>query len=135
MPWILKLLTLDKLGLLIDDDPVFNWVSAKMIQKVYPDLKTKVYANAREALAFLHENYTEDTIFYILLDINMPRLNGWEFIEELERVQGIKGDNVCIYMVSSSTDESDIIKAHGLKLVKGFYSKPLAIENIKAIFE
>lgn len=134
MPWILKPLTLDKLGLLIDDDPVFNWVSAKMIQKVYPDLKTKVYANAREALAFIQENYTEGTCYYILLDINMPRLNGWEFIEELERVQEIKEDNVCIYMVSSSTDESDIIKAHGLKLVKGFYSKPLAIENIKTIF-
>lgn len=125
---------MDKLGLLVDDDPIFNWVSSKMIEKVDPDLTIKSCANGKEALDFLCENYTGETSYQILLDINMPRLNGWEFIEELKRIQTIKSDNVSIYIVSSSTDESDIKKADGLELVKGYFKKPLSIEDIKFIF-
>ncbi|MER3375040.1 MAG: response regulator [Allomuricauda sp.] len=125
---------MNKLGLLVDDDPIFNWVSSKMIEKVDPGLTIKSCANGKEALDFLCENYTGETIYQILLDINMPRLNGWEFIEELEGIQTIKSDNVFIYIVSSSTDESDIKKADGLELVKGYFKKPLSIEDIKSIF-
>lgn len=105
-----------------------------MIQKVFPDLKTTAYTNAREALAYFHNSYEAGTLYYILLDINMPGLNGWEFIEELDRVPGIADENVYIYMVSSSTDESDIHKAEDLTRVKGFYSKPLQVEHVKTIF-
>ncbi|MEQ5789419.1 response regulator [Muricauda sp. NFXS6] len=125
---------MNKLGLLVDDDPIFNWVSTKLIEKVDPNLTIKLFADGREALDFLYENYTGETLYQILLDINMPRMNGWEFIEKLERLQTIKGDNISIYIVSSSTDESDIKKADELKLVRGYFKKPLSIEDIKSIF-
>lgn len=122
-----------KLGLLVDDDPIFNWVSTKLIEKVYPDLTVKSCADGREALEFLREYYTGEILYQILLDINMPRLNGWEFIEALMEIQTIKSDNISIYIVSSSTDESDIKRADDLILVKGYFTKPLSIKDIKSI--
>lgn len=125
---------MNKLGLLVDDDPIFNWVSTKLIEKVDSDLAIKSFADGREALDFLCEHYTGDTQYQILLDINMPRLNGWEFIEALKGIQAIKSDNISIYIVSSSTDESDVKKANDLTLVKGYFKKPLSIEDIKSLF-
>lgn len=123
-----------KLGLLVDDDPIFNWVSTKLIKKVDSDLPIKSCADGREALDFLCEHYTEETLYQILLDINMPELNGWEFIDALKGMQAIKSENISIYIVSSSTDESDIEKANDLTLVKGYFKKPLSIEDIESIF-
>ncbi|MDF0716100.1 response regulator [Muricauda sp. 334s03] len=125
---------MNKLGLLIDDDPIFNWVSTKLIEKVDPDLTIKSCADGREALDFLCENYTGETFYHILLDINMPRMNGWEFIEALGGIQTIKGDNISIHIVSSSTDETDIKKADGLKFVRGYVKKPLSIKDVESIF-
>lgn len=125
---------MNRLGLLVDDDPIFNWVSTKLIGKVDSDLAIKSCTDGREALDFLCEHYTRETLYQILLDINMPRLNGWEFIEALKGMQTIKSDNISIYIVSSSTDESDIKKADDLTLVKGYFKKPLSIEDIKSIF-
>lgn len=125
---------MNKLGLLVDDDPIFNWVSTKLIEKVDSDLAIKSFGDCKEALDFLCEHYTGETLYKILLDINMPRLNGWEFIEALRKIQTIKSDNISIYIVSSSTDESDVKKANDLTLVKGYFKKPLSIEDIKALF-
>lgn len=125
---------MNTLGLLVDDDPIFNWVSTKLIKKVDSDLTIKSCADGREALDFLCEHYTGETLYQILLDINMPKLNGWEFIEALKGMQAIKSENISIYIVSSSTDESDIEKANEFTLVKGYFKKPLSIEDIKSIF-
>lgn len=125
---------MNKLGLLVDDDPIFNWVSTKLIEKVDSDLTIKSFVDGKDALDFLHGHYTEDTLYQILLDINMPRMNGWEFIEALKGMQSIKSDNISIYIVSSSTDESDVKKANDLTLVKGYFRKPLSIEDIKSLF-
>jgi CheY-like chemotaxis protein len=126
---------MDKLVLLVDDDAVFNFVSSKIIEKVDPDLTIKSCTNGKEALDFLCENYTMETFYHILLDINMPRLNGWEFIEAFEKIQTIKRENVSIHIVSSSTDESDIKKANDITLVKGYLKKPLSMDSIKSILE
>lgn len=123
-----------KMGLLVDDDPIFNWVSTKLIEKVDANLAIQSFVDGKEALDFLCAHYMEDTHYQILLDINMPRLNGWEFIEALTRIETIKMENISIYIVSSSTDESDIQRAKGLTEVKGYHKKPLSIEDIKSLF-
>ncbi|WP_318345786.1 response regulator [Flagellimonas baculiformis] len=123
-----------KMGLLVDDDPIFNWVSTKLIEKVNANLAIQSFVDGKEALDFLCAHYMEDTHYQILLDINMPRLNGWEFIEALTRIETIKMENISIYIVSSSTDESDIQRAKGLTEVKGYHKKPLSIEDIKSLF-
>ncbi len=65
----------------------------------------------------------------------MPELNGWEFIEALEKIDEIKNENIFIHVISSSTDTSDIKKAESYNLVNGFISKPLSPDIIKKILE
>jgi CheY-like chemotaxis protein len=70
----------------------------------------------------------------ILVDINMPVLNGWEFLEVYEKLN-IQRQKVFLYMLSSSVYEYDIEKAKGFKSVDGFISKPLTIERLKELLQ
>ena len=64
----------------------------------------------------------------ILIDINMPVMNGWEFIEAYEAL-AIE-HKVDMYILSSSVYENDIEKTKSYKAVKGFISKPLSMERL-----
>lgn len=126
---------MNKIILLVDDDPIFNWVSTKLIEKHCIDLTITTLLDGKKALDFLKENYTEEYFYYIFLDINMPLLNGWGFLDALKKMSSIKSDNVSIHIVSSSTDKSDQQKAKSYPLVQGFINKPLSLENIKSILQ
>ena len=68
---------------------------------------------------------------YILLDINMPIMNGWEFLDEYKRLNIDPLGKSKIYIISSSVFSNDINKARSYPLVKNFISKPLSVEKIK----
>ena len=70
----------------------------------------------------------------VLLDINMPIMNGWEFLDEYTRLN-IDPLNKCkVYIISSSVFSNDINKARSYPVVKDFVSKPLNVEKIKELF-
>lgn len=119
--------------MIVDDDPIFRYISAKMIEKVSPSLVINSYSNGKEALDFLHENYADEYFYYIFLDINMPVMDGWEFLGALEKTTFIKTGNVSIHIVSSSVDDSDIKKSESYGLVQGFLHKPLSQDIVKSI--
>lgn len=119
--------------ILVDDDPVFRYISAKMIEKVRPGFRIKSFSQGKVALNFLRENYTDEYYYYILLDINMPVMDGWKFLEAFEKTDFIKTENVSIHIVSSSVDDSDIEKSKKYDLVQGFLHKPLSADRIKSI--
>ena len=114
----------------IDDDDINNMLSERLIDKHFPAADCKTFLDAEEALEEIQKNETlkPDAIF---LDINMPRMNGWEFLEELEKLQL----PVNVYMLTSSIDPRDQEKAHSYNLVKDFISKPLREERLRMIVE
>lgn len=122
-----------KLVILVDDDPVFRYISSKMIEKVRPDFKIISFSQGKVALDFLRENYADEHLYYILLDINMPIMDGWKFLEAIEDIDFIKTEKVSIHIVSSSVDDSDIEKSKKYDLVQGFLHKPLSADRIKSI--
>ncbi len=69
----------------------------------------------------------------ILLDINMPVLNGWEFLDEFIALLPKLPVEIPVYMLSSTIDQADFDKAETYSVVKGFYSKPLTRENLVEI--
>ena len=71
---------------------------------------------------------------YILLDINMPIMNGWEFLDEFKRLNIDPLGKCKIYIISSSVFSNDINKARSYPLVKDFISKPLNVEKIVELF-
>ena len=72
---------------------------------------------------------------YILLDINMPIMNGWEFLDEYTRLNLDPLGKSKIFIISSSVFSNDINRARSYPLVKSFISKPLSVEKIKELFE
>ncbi|MEX1189088.1 MAG: PAS domain-containing protein [Bacteroidia bacterium] len=118
-----------KLVWFIDDDIVNNMLSEKLVERVLPETIVKTFTNAEEALDILiNQNFKPDSIF---LDINMPRMNGWEFLDSLT----VHQINISVYMLTSSIDPRDQEKAVKFKLVKDFISKPLREERLRLIIE
>jgi len=119
---------------IIDDDSVYKFVIRTLIRATSPAILTLELKDGQEAIEFFHQNMDELSQLpdIILLDINMPRLNGWQFLDQL-RNSGIAFYRPSIYMVSSSTDEIDIATANSYQEVIRFISKPIRKEVLREI--
>jgi len=113
---------------LIDDDPVVNMLNKKIIQKLYPKIKIRVFCEAISALLILDKCSSKDQIL-ILLDINMPEVDGFEFLERYEGEKNI----FPIVMLTSSVDEKDKLKSFQFKNVIGHIQKPFNKEKLISI--
>ncbi len=112
---------------LIDDDPISTFITEKLISKnVKEPYEIFKYDNAVHALREIPEIHPN----YLFLDLNMPEMTGWDFLEEFEPTNY----NPEIYILSSSVDERDINKANNYALVKKYLSKPLVQKYITTIF-
>ncbi len=123
--------------MLVDDDEINNFITVKLIRKAYPDAIISTFLNGRLAIDNLKnilQHVTDAIPDYILLDINMPVMNGWEFLEEYKS-SGLDPDKkITIYILSSSVFSNDIDKAKSYASVANFISKPLNLESIKEVF-
>ncbi len=121
--------------LLIDDDEVANFVNNVIIQKTIKEIKTVSFLTASEGLNFLKEcNAKGDGLpQYVFLDINMPEMSGWEFLEKYAELDVKIRENVKIFMLSSSQNEDDYKKANINEYVSGFLHKPLLSKDLLGI--
>lgn len=112
---------------LIDDDPISTFLTEKLIssliEKPCQFLKFHSAKMALEVISNIQPNY-------LFLDINMPEMNGWDFLDNFQP----ENEEIKIYIVSSSIDERDVLKASRYSLVKEYLSKPLIKKHIKQIF-
>jgi CheY-like chemotaxis protein len=116
---------------IIDDDQIFVFVLKKIIDKI-DNFKIVVdFKNGEDVLKILSNKETVPDI--ILLDINMPIIDGWQFLERLEKFPN--KDQFKIYIMSSSIDTNDIEKAKTFSMVKDFISKPINNEKLLRIIE
>ena len=109
--------------LLVDDDPIFLTLAELAIKKEQESIEIFKAMNGEEAIAFL-KSQSVDIIF---LDLNMPVMNGWEFLDALPQVDN-KGNQ--IYILTSSIDPSDQRKADENPFVTSMLEKPLDKEKI-----
>lgn len=112
---------------LIDDDKMQHWLNGKIIHNIDQTIEIYNYSNAEAALNDLKNNAIKPDI--IFLDINMPMMDGWEFLEEAS-TQNLE---IPIQMLTSSIDKNDYEKARKYEVVKGFLHKPLKQETLESI--
>ncbi len=123
--------------LLVDDDEINNFISIKLIKKAISNADITACLNGKFAideLVAMQQEDPETLPDYILLDINMPIMNGWEFLDEYKRLNIDPNKKTKIYIISSSVFSNDISKAKSYPLVQDFISKPLNVERIREIF-
>ncbi|WP_233268721.1 response regulator [Mucilaginibacter lacusdianchii] len=123
--------------LLVDDDEINNFISVKLIKKAIAHTEINSCLDGSYAinqLLEIQQDNPENLPDYILLDINMPIMNGWEFLDEYKRLGIDPLGKSKIYIISSSVFSNDINKAKSYTLVKDFVSKPLNVDRIKELF-
>jgi len=126
------LMTPNKLTCIIDDDTVYVNLVKKLIQLKKLCDNILVFKNGREALEFFKDS--ESLPDLILLDINMPIMNGWEFLEQFNPINRGLQNRPSLYVVSSSIDPVDFKKAKSIECVRDYISKPISMESFEQIF-
>ena len=123
--------------LLVDDDDVTNFLSKEMLRLFMGGPKVDIALNGQEAIDYLvaHSNTGEVLPDLILLDINMPIMDGWDFLAEFDRIKQPGFENITIIMLTSSVYFEDIERAKTYPTVKQIYSKPLDEGKIREIVQ
>ncbi len=121
----------------VDDDKVHHFIIKKLLEKNNIQTNTSFFENGHEALNELKVKLQngENPPDLILLDINMPVLDGWQFLEEFNEIKKHVLKEITIYVVTSSDDYFNADKIEEYKsVIKSYYVKPMTSEVIKSIF-
>lgn len=120
--------------LLVDDDPDDNYYHQIIINKMNMVNQIDIAVNGIEAIAYLkNENHIPPDILF--LDLNMPKMNGWEFLEQYKSFSAEKKAKVLIVILTTSANPDDIKRAKEIEDVTGFETKPLTQELLTEILE
>lgn len=121
------------LACIIDDDPIFVFGAKKIMELGNICNSFMVFSNGEEALnnlqAVIRGNETLPDV--ILLDLNMPIMDGWQFLDEFIKVPCEK--KITIYIATSSIDPADVNKAREYDSVSNYLIKPISIDSFKDI--
>lgn len=123
--------------MLIDDEAIDNFVNEKLIKHYFFSDKVYVHTSAKSALEFFKnidkmENIPAALIpKYIFLDLNMPMIDGWGFLQEYEKLD--LSFDCKIVVLTASVDPNDKERAKRFKNVIGFYSKSLSEEQLSSL--
>ncbi len=123
--------------IIIDDDSVNNYICEKTIKKVVSNALIFTFTEAIDAIRFLKSGdpgFNSNLNTVIFLDINMPIMSGWDFLNAFHELNIEIKNNVKIYMLSSSINDEDISIAKSNKYVIDYLMKPLQISKLKELF-
>lgn len=120
---------------IVDDDQIFQLTTTKILERVSSAKKILAFPDGQKAYQFLSGNTTntEELPDIIFLDINMPFMDGWQFLEEYTKIKPALSKTIVIYVVSSSIAEYDIQKAKSNSNVADYIVKPVTIDTYKSL--
>jgi CheY-like chemotaxis protein len=116
----------------VDDDPIYQIIIQKIIQKSKLFSAVLKFVNGNEAIVALKQTIENKETLpdIILLDINMPIMDGWEFMDEVLLMESKINKKIAIYIVSSSIAIEDKYRAKTYLTILGYLSKPVTVENL-----
>lgn len=119
--------------MLIDDNPMENMVHRKLMDANGFSNKIHAFESAEESLKFLKTASKEDLPQVIFLDIIMPVMDGFQFLDEFSKLSEEVHKNCKIILLSSSDSFKDLNRANKNKFVKKFLNKPLTAEMLNVV--
>jgi CheY-like chemotaxis protein len=122
---------------IVDDDKLYQFTIQKAIEKTGKASQTISFPNGYEAINFLKNHLSQPNKLpdIILLDINMPVMDGWQFLNEYLSLENQIAKKPIIYIATSSIDNSDMIKVKSFEGVKDFIVKPILRDKLLEILE
>ncbi len=120
---------------IIDDDPMSSFYIKRLAELGELANIITIYNSAQGAIDYLlhHKKTGEHLPDIILLDIYMPELDGWEFLNELKRIEGVLVKNAAIYIISSSNHPRDLNRAETFTNVRSYFQKPVTLDVLKVM--
>ncbi|MFY0255013.1 response regulator [Chitinophaga sp. 30R24] len=117
---------------IVDDDPIHQQIAKIMIERQAISSNIRVFSDAQDVLDYLRDHAGEAASLpdLILLDLNMPVMDGWEFLEEYAIFCGQLPKRIRIFVLTSSIDEKDRERVSAYDFVTGYLTKPLSKEII-----
>lgn len=116
----------------IDDDQISSFITAVLLETLHITKQIETFNSAEEALQILAQQPITTLPDVIFLDLHMPVVNGWAFLDRLTEQQ--HGSNKCqVYILTSSVDEEEKAKSRQYPMVADFLHKPLEEEELKQI--
>ncbi len=120
--------------IVIDDDPLNNTICKLTIKKAVGVLDVKTFTDPLAGLRYVSEEYPGSAEAsrptFLFLDINMPIMNGWEFLEKYEQLSHSIRESIRLYILSSSVDDRDIERASHNPNIVSYLAKPITKEII-----
>jgi CheY-like chemotaxis protein len=120
---------------IVDDDPIYVFTTKRTLEKVEFCNSISVYHNGKEAFENLNQLNNAGAALpdMILLDLNMPIWDGWDFLNEFSKLKTSK--TIIVYIVTSSKHPDDIRKAKNYQLVRNFIIKPVTVDKLTDALE
>ncbi len=115
---------------LVDDDPIIQFVHLRIIKK-YTAQAVMQFENGAEALSYFTGSEGDGSIHIVLLDINMPVMDGWEFLDAVYQ-KGLN-ETMSVIVLTSSVDILDMEKAKKYENIISFVQKPLTADKVATI--
>lgn len=122
---------------IIDDDPIFIYGTKRIMKEIDFCEEVIVYNNGQEALEGLSQisNLGQKVPEVIFLDLNMPVMNGWEFLDEITKLPSNNLEKTFIYIISSSVDPRDLEKVKNYKSVNNYILKPITPNDLENVLK
>jgi CheY-like chemotaxis protein len=119
----------------VDDDVIYQTIIKKLITKAGVFSAHSSFMNGKEAINTLTNTIEESEYLpdIILLDINMPVMDGWEFMEEIKMIKSKISKKIIIYIVSSSIAVEDKNKSKTFIDIIGYIPKPISVDDLISI--
>jgi CheY-like chemotaxis protein len=120
---------------MIDDNPLEHMIMKRLCQRLKVFAEANYHYDAREVLQQLSQEQAANLPDIILLDLQMPEFDGWDFLEEFSRIYTSLPKNIKIYIFSSSINPVDITRSATYPFVCDFISKPMKQETLQQIYQ
>ena len=117
--------------LIIDDNSVIHFLHSEIVSGGGITNTPSSFLYGKAAMQFLLNRLESNEAYFILLDLNMPVMNGWQFLDEIQQYPF--KSRIFVAIVSSSVDSNDKVKAKNYSQVIGFFEKPFSEDDCETI--